>query len=229
MNESELYQSRLTIARIAGFFYAILALAFLPQMLRDRLIVAGDAAATGQNLLASAQLFRLSILGDIVCYVAFLLLAIYLYSLLEGVGPVAARSMVGLVLVCICVALVGFGNELTALALFQSGDSAGAMRFLGLFEDGMLIAEVFMGLWLFPLGWLFFKSGFMPRTLGLLLMAGCFGYLVDAFAGLVMPEWRALTKNAVMLPALAELATVLWLLAFGVKRPAQQMLRKVAT
>ena len=53
-------------------------------------------------------------------------------------------------------------------------------------------------------------------------MLGCFAYLVDACAGLVMPDWQTLTKQGVMLPALAELATVCWLLVFGVKRPAQE-------
>ncbi len=83
-----------------------------------------------------------------------------------------------------------------------------------------------MGLWLFPLGWLFYQSGFMPKPLGILLMLGCFGYLVDAFAGLVMPDWQALTKPGVTLPAVAELATVFWLLVFGVKHPAQGELDK---
>ena len=65
-------------------------------------------------------------------------------------------------------------------------------------------------------------------TLGILLMAGCFGYLADAFAGLVLPEWRALLGQGVMLAAMAELATVVWLLATGVKRPAKEQGSPVA-
>ena len=198
-----------------------------PQMLRDSLIVVGDAAATGRNILANALLFRMSIFGDLVCYVAFAVLAMCLYSLLKDVGREAARLMVALVLVAVPIAMLSASNELAALVLLQGNDPAQAMLFLGLFKDGILIAEIFMGLWLFPLGWLFFKSGFMPKTLGILLMAGCFGYLADSFAGLVMPDWRALTAKGVTLPAVAELATVFWLLAFGVKRPAQEKLPPV--
>jgi hypothetical protein len=136
--------------------------------------------------------------------------------------------MVALVLVAVPIAMLSTSNELAALALLQGNDPAQAMLFLGLFKDGALIAEIFFGLWLFPLGWLFFKSGFMPKTLGILLMVGCFGYLADSFAGLVMPDWRPLTEQGVMLPAVAELATVFWLLVFGVKRPAKEKLTAVA-
>lgn len=221
MNAWELYQSRRKTAQIAGTFYVILALAMFPQMLRDRLIVVGDATTTGRNILANALLFRISILGDLICYVAFVCLAIWLYSLLQDVGREAARLMVAFVLVCVAIAMLSAANELTALRLLQNNDPAQAMLFLNLFKDGVLIAEIFMGLWLFPLGWLFFKSGFMPKPLGILLMVGCFGYLADSFAGLVMPAWQAVAAQGVLLSALAELATVCWLLVFGVKRPVK--------
>ena len=221
MNDSQLYQSRRKTARMAGVFYVILALALFPDMLRRSLIVAGDAATTGQNILSNALLFRLSIVGDLICYVAFVCLALWLYSLLKDVQREAARLMVAFVLVCASIAMLSISNELAALGLLQGNDPAQAMFFLGLYKHGTLIAEIFMGLWLFPLGWLFYKSGFMPRTLGILLMVGCFAYLVDAFTGLIMPDWQALTKQGIMLPGLVELATVFWLLVFGVKHPAQ--------
>jgi hypothetical protein len=227
MNELELYQNRRKTARIAGLFYAVLALVFLPNMVRDRLIVIGDGVTTGQNIMDNALLFRISILGDLVGYVAFVFLAVWLYSLFKDVQREAAGLMVALVLVCVSIFMVSASNELSALALFQDSDPAQAMLFLGSFKNGMIIAEVFMGLWLFPLGWLFYKSGFMPKTLGILLMVGCFGYLADVFAGLVMPVWQTVTDKGVMLPGLAELATVIWLLVFGVKHPAREKLRQV--
>lgn len=209
------------LQKMGGVFYGILALALFPDMLRRSLIVAGGAATTGQNMLDNALLFRLSIVGDLICYVAFIGLALWFYSLLKDVQREAARLMVAFVLVCVPIAMLSISNELTALTLLQGDDPAQAMLFLGLYKHGTLIAEIFMGLWLFPLGWLFYQSGFMPKTLGILLMIGCFAYLVDACAGLVMPDWQALTKQGVMLPALAELSTVFWLLVFGVKHPAQ--------
>lgn len=228
MNELELYQSRRRTARIAGAFYVVLALALFPDMLRRSLIVDGDAATTGANILANALLFRISIFGDLVCETAFVFLALCFYSLLKDVGREAARLMVALVLAAVPIAMLSTSNELAALALLQANDPAQAMLFLGLYKDGTTIAEIFFGLWLFPLGWLFYRSGFMPKTLGVLLMVGCFGYLADSFAGLVMPEWSALTEKGVMVPALAELATVVWLLAVGVRRPPQAQLTPAA-
>jgi hypothetical protein len=222
MNESQRYQSRRKTARIAGIFYAILALVFLPNMLRSNLIVDGDAAATGRNILDNAMLFRLSILGDLAGYIAFIFLAIWLYRLLQDVQHEAAQLMVAFVLMCVAIFMLSAANEVAALRLLQTNDPTQAMLALGLYEDGMLIAEVFMGLWLFPLGWLFYQSGFMTKTLGILLMVGCFAYLADACAGLLMPEWQALTKQGIMLPGLVELATVFWLLFFGIKHPAQE-------
>lgn len=222
MNESQLLQNQRKTARIAGIFYAILALVFLPNMLRSNLIVDGDAAATGRNILDNALLFRLSILGDLAGYIAFIFLAIWLYRLLKGVQHEAAQLMVAFVLVCVAIFMLSAANEVAALRLLQVNDPTQAMLALGLYKAGMVIAEVFMGLWLFPLGWLFYQSDFMPKTLGLLLMVGCFAYLVDACAGLLMPEWQTVTKQGLMLPGLVELATVGWLLFFGIKHPAQE-------
>lgn len=227
MNESQLFQNRRKTARIAGIFYAILALVFLPSMLRSNLIVAGDAAATGRNILDNALLFRLSILGDLAGYIAFIFLSIWLYRLLKDVQHEAAQLMVVFVLVCVAIFMLSAANEVATLRLLQGNDPTQAMLALGLYEDGMLIAEVFMGLWLFPLGWLFYRSGFMPKTLGILLMVGCFSYLANAFAGLVMPDWKSLTSQVVPLTGVVELATVIWLLVFGVKPPAQEEANKV--
>lgn len=228
MHESELYQSRRKTARIAGVFYLVLALAMFPDMVRKSLIVVGDAATTGRNILANVFLFRASIVVDLVTEIAFLLLALCLYGLLKDVRREIARLMVALVIVAVTMAMLSTSKELTAVALLQGNDLAQAMLFLDLYKNEGIIATIFFGLWMFPLGWLFFKSGFMPKLLGILLMAGCFGYLAHSLAGLLMPDWRTLTAQGVMLPAVAELATVVWLLAFGVKRPAKEKLAPVA-
>lgn len=228
MNALELYQSRRKTARIAGACYVILALAMFPDMLRRSLFVAGDAAATGENILSQALLFRISIFGDLVCETAFVFLVLCLYSLFKDVGREAARLMVALVLVAVPIAMLNTSNELAALALLQANEPTQAMLFLNLYHNGSLIAGIFFGLWLFPLGWLFVTSDFMPKTLGVLLMVGCFGYLAHSFVGLVVPEWRTLTQPLVLVPALAELGTVVWLLVFGVKRPAKATVSPVA-
>ncbi len=221
MSELELYKSRRKTARIAGAYYFVLALAFLPDMLRKSLFVAGDAVTTGTNILANILAFRMSIFGDLIAETAFLFVALYLYSLLKDVRRDAARAMVILVVAAVPTAMLNTGNELAALALFQGGDPSRAKLFLDLYQNGALISTVFFALWLVPLGWLFFKSGFMPKTLGILLIVGSFFYLAKSFTGLVLPDWRALAEKGVPIVGLTELATVVWLLAFGVKRPSK--------
>jgi hypothetical protein len=186
--------------------------------------VAGDAAATGANILARASLFRMSVFGDLIAETAFLLVAVYLYGLLKEVGREAARAMMALVTAAVPMAMLNTGNELAALALFRAGDPGRAMLSLDLYRYGALVSTVFFALWLVPLGWLFFKSDFMPKTLGILLMVGSLFYLAKSFAGLVLPEWESLANKGVPIVGLTELAVVVWLLAFGVKRPSEERL-----
>jgi len=218
MRERTPAENQRRTARLAGAFYLILALALFPQLLRNGVLVAHDAAATAKNLLAQADLFRLSVYADLVFQVAFVFLVLTLYQLLKDVGRQAARAMVALALVSVPLAMGSMGFELTALAQFQEGNTALGTAFLGQFQTGTQIAEIFWGLWLFPLGWLFFRSNFMPKTLGIALMVGCFGYFFD-IAGQIAPVVPAVVANAaVSVSGLAEMATVGWLLVWGTKR-----------
>ena len=85
--------------------------------------------------------------------------------------------------------------------------------FLDLHEHGVFIAQIFWGLWLFPLGYLVFKSGFLPRILGVLLMISCFGYLIDFSTFFLFPNFNVAIN---MYTGWAELLLCLWLLIKGV-------------
>jgi len=147
--------------------------------------------------------------------------------LLSDVNKTWARLMVGFVLVA---AAVGFGNELNnlgALILFRGGEfltvldktqlDALGMLFVRLHGQGNMIAEIFWGLWLFPFGLLVFRSGFLPRFLGIWLMINCFGYLVLSMTALFFPAYND-TVFLFLQPVLfGELAIMLWLLIKGAK------------
>jgi hypothetical protein len=92
---------------------------------------------------------------------------------------------------------------------------AQAMFCLDLYQQGGLIGALFWGLWLFPLGYLVFKSGFFPKILGVLLMVGCFGWLTVVLQRFLLPDLPAL-GNARYAAHVAELAWMLWLLIRGV-------------
>jgi hypothetical protein len=97
-----------------------------------------------------------------------------------------------------------------------------AMLFLELHRYGFVVAGVFWGLWLFPLGLLVYRSGFIPRLLGILLMIACFAYLANSFTSLVLPEQRAVVSRWMDPLQLAEVLFMLWLLVMGAKPRADQ-------
>jgi hypothetical protein len=88
------------------------------------------------------------------------------------------------------------------------------------YNNGIELISVFWGLWLLPFGYLVYKSGFLPKILGILLMAGCFGYLVNFLGGFLFPQYASIgIAKFVSLPAtLGEIGTCLWLLIIGLKK-----------
>ncbi len=204
-------------ARAAGILYfAFLVFGMSAEIIRGSLVVAGDAAATAANLVANDFLFRLGAFSELLGETVFVFLVLALYALFKGSNRVVARTMVALVLVSIPIAMISVLGQFGAL--FTAGQDADqAMLFLQLYKTGVQIAGIFWGLWLFPFGWLSFKSGFIPKALGVLLMAGCFGYLGDSLLALVFPGNDTLAIPGMVVVTVAELAMILWLLIFGVK------------
>jgi hypothetical protein len=92
-----------------------------------------------------------------------------------------------------------------------------AMLFLRLHDQEILAAEIFWGLWLFPLAILVYRSRFLPRFLGVWLIINGFAYLAISFTGLLLPSYEQAVAN-IAFPALTgEVAFVLWLLIMGTR------------
>jgi len=216
-------------ARIAGAVYLLmiltapLSLVYIP----GKLIVRGNSAATATNVLNDENLFRIEIIGGLIGQVIFICLAVALHRLLNEVNRTWARLMVGFVLVS---AAVGFFNELNniaALMLFRGADfltvidkpqrDALGMLFIRLHSQGHIINEIFWGLWLFPFGLLVFRSGFLPRILGVWLMIGCFGWLILSSTALFFPLYYDVAFRIAQPFLFGELAIMLWLLIKGAK------------
>jgi hypothetical protein len=192
-----------------------------------KLIVHGNAAATAANVLTHDTMFRFAIIAGLFGQVIFICLAIALYRLLSDVSKNWARLMVGFVLVAAAVGFVNELNNLGALILFRGGEfltvldkaqlDALGMLFVRLHGQGIMIAEIFWGLWLFPFGLLVFRSGFLPRFIGVWLMINCFGYVILSMTSLFFPAY---TNKAFLFlqPVLfGELAIMLYLLIKGAK------------
>ncbi len=207
------------LASIPGFF----ALAYVP----GKLIVHGNATATANNIAASENLFRLGIAADLVGQALFVFVALALYDLLKGVNQRWAALMVIFILLAIPIAFLNEVNAIAALTLVRGGDflslfdkpqrDALAMLFLKLHGGGFEVAEVFWGLWLLPMGLLVYRSRFIPRMLGILLVLACFAYVADSFTSLLLPSYETIVSRWVSPLFLAEAVFMLWLLIVGAR------------
>lgn len=219
-----------TLAKKAGLLYLIMTLTsplgilYIPSIV----IVPIDSTATVSNIINHELLYRLSIISNLICQTSFIFLVLALYRLFKNVNELHAKLMVSLVIVSVPVALFNSLIQMTPLFLLSGSDylksfepaqlNSLVMIFLNLFQQGIVIVGIFWGLWLFPFGYLVIKSGFIPKIFGILLIMGCFAYLIDSIFALLLPQYRDSVKIIVMLPMIAsEISILLWLLIKGAR------------
>ena len=214
-------------ARIAGAVYLsmVLTAPFSLIYVPSKLIVRGNATATANNILAHETMFRLSIMGDLVGQVIFICLAIALYRLLRDVNRTWAWLMVSFVLVSAAVGFLNTLNNVAALILFRGDEfltvfdqvrrEALGMLFIRLHSQGQFIDEIFWGLWLFPFGLLVFRSGFLPRFLGIWLIIACLAWIALSITAQFFPTHYSAAFAWLQPAFFAEMAIMLWLLIRG--------------
>jgi hypothetical protein len=216
-------------ARMAGFLYLMYIVTTIVADVfgRSPLIAYGDAAATAQNIMASEWQFRLGITGDLVSAVFFLLAAWALYVLLKPVHQNLALLFLLLNLGGVAVYSINLLNQFAVVLLLSGADylkvfqadqlQALVMFFLNLHHNGYWIAQIFFGAWLFPLGYLVFKSGFLPKILGIVMMIHFVGWLMTFLQFFLFPGFEVITYLTYPLGLISELGLTLWLLIMGVK------------
>jgi hypothetical protein len=218
-------------ARIAGVLYLVVVLTGLFSLMYvpSKLIVWDSASETISRIIASETLFRLGIFASISCYIAFLLLPIVLYKLLSPVNKNHAVAMVALAVVSVPISLFNLSHKFAVLTLISKEAylktftleqlQSQVLLQLNYYNNGIQLASVFWGLWLFPFGYLVFKSGFLPKILGIFLMAGCVGYLLNFTGKLLCSGYHELgVSTFVSLPGtIGEIGICLWLLIVGMK------------
>ena len=218
-------------ARVAGLVYLSmvltgpLSLIYIP----DKLIVRGNATATAANVLSHETMFRLWIIGDLWTAVIFICLGVALYHLLSSVSRPWALLMLGFVLVSAAVGFLDTLNNIAAGILFRGADflsvidktqrDALGMLFIRLHSQGTFINELFWGLWLFPFGLLVFRSGFLPRFIGVWLIINCCAYLVLSSIALFAPAYYGPAFRYATPLLFGEMAIMLYLLIKGAKVP----------
>jgi hypothetical protein len=217
--------------RLAGVLYVVTSIFgfFAMGYVPNKLIVHGDATATANNLTASETLFRLGIASQLIGMAGFIFVALALYELLKGVDRRQAALMVILIVVSIPIAFLNEVNSMAALLLVRGADflsafdkperEAMAMLFLNLHGRGLVFCELFWGLWLLPLGYLVYKSRFLPRFLGVWLTLAGLGWVILCFTGILLPQYADKLNTYFQPLILGEIAFMLWLVIKGAKPP----------
>lgn len=228
------------LARIAGVLYLLVGIfgGFAEGFVEPKMYVAGNAATTASNLLVNAGLVRLGVVADLFQATVWVFLGLTLYLLLKHVHKSVARAMVVLVAIGASIVCLNAVFEFEGLqvatsavnlaALGTSGSNALVLLLLDTQHYGLLIAQIFFGLWLVPLGYLAYKSvGWFPKWLGVLLIVGGVCYLVDMLALFLVPDFGQKISAFVVIPsAIAEISMVVYLLVIGVKtvKPDERIL-----
>jgi hypothetical protein len=228
------------LARIAGLLYLLVGITggLAEGFVEPTMYVAGNAAATAGNVVANATLVRLGVVSDLLDQVFFVFLVMTLYVLLQHVHKSVARAML------VLVALAAGVTSLNTLFLFEAlqvatgavdmsalgtaGSNAVVLLLLDAQHYGLLIAQMFFGLWLAPLGYLALKSGWFPKALSVLLVVACAVYLVDLLAAFLVPDFGKQIHAFLVIPvvATAEIWMVIYLLVWGVRtvKPVERTL-----
>jgi Domain of unknown function (DUF4386) len=219
--------------RVAGFWYLLLVviaplrLIYIP----NKLFVSGNATATANNIAAHQLLFRLGIMGDLVCSVILIFLVLAFYRLFRGVDQHLAVLVVifGGVMPAV-IDLVGVVSDFGVLMTVRGGNflsvfdkpqrDALVTLFLRLGDSQNTAAEILWGVWLLPLAILVYKSHFLPRFLGVWLAINGFAYVILSFTGVLLPEYQQKVFLYSQPAMFGEMALMLWLVIRGAKPPA---------
>jgi hypothetical protein len=227
-------QPTVKAARIAGALYVLLIVTSLSAFIyTGALIVSGDATATANNILTSETLFRFSVIIELVAAIVFLFLVRALSRFLGGVNKGYASLMETFVYVSIPISFLSAVTQIAAAQLIHGASfltvfnqnqlNALALVFLNLSNQISAANSIFFGLWLFPLGILVRRSGFIPRILGMLLFINGSAYLVNLFIQFVLPTYaNAAFPVLAVLYLVGEPPFAAWLLIKGVKVRSSQ-------
>jgi len=209
-------------ARMAGLCYVLmLPTGGVAMFVRGRFVVKGDAAATASNILAHESFFRLAFAGDLLVVAIYIVFTALLYDLLKPVNRsvsllAAFFSIVGCAIqafACLfeLAPLVVLGRE-QYLGVFKV-DQLQSLAFLSLklYSHAYGISLVFFGFYNLVIGYLVFKSTFLPRTLGVLMAVSCLVGLT-----FLCPPFAAMYFRYLLVMDVGEALLVLWLLVMGV-------------
>jgi hypothetical protein len=215
-------------ARVTGLLYLGLALTGLLGFLtiRPRIFDPDDAASTLAHLVEHEWLARAGIALELGVVLTQALVALWFHRLFRSVdalqaGAIAAFGLVNAGAILGSAALLASALQVALdPAADPAGDPAGDAQLLYVVGDNLWgVSALFFGLWLIPMGLCVLRSGWMPRPLGRLLVAGGVGYVLSAFARYLLPDASAVADLLAVPASVGEFWMVGYLLVRGVRRP----------
>ena len=209
-------------ARMTGFFWLMtIVMGSMAMFVDGRLALRSDAAVAAANILGQQSFYRLGITANLVSTLCYLAATLFIYDLLKPVNRTLSLLAAFFSLAGCVVSSVGFVLQLGPVAVvgaFPADQLVDMTRmFLRLSVQAANVAFVFFGLHCFLVGRLSFSSRFLPRIIGMLMIAAGLGWLTFAFANLLSPPFARSLAPWIMLPGIVgEVSLTLWLLVKGV-------------
>lgn len=215
-------------ARIAGLLYLIVIVGgfFAEVLVRGKLVVHGDPAATAHNIMAHEMLYRWGFVAELFYLVCNVPLALLLYDLFKVVNRTVALLDLGFGLLSTVIEAVSLLGHYAPLLFLAEGHHLSAFTpeqlqaasyvSIQLFEYGFAICLVFFGFDCLAMAYLILRSAFFPRIIGVLLAIEGVFYLVNSFANFLAPAIADRVFPLLAVSAIAEILMCLWLLVMGV-------------
>ena len=220
------------LARAAGFLYLITIISggFAEAFVREGLTVSGNAAATAQHILTSEQMYRFGFVADLVCLICGTFLSLIFYVLFKPVRRNLSLLALIFSIVAGAVMAVNLLNQLAPLLLLHSTSYLKAFSidqlqtlslfFLNLQSQGYGISLLLFAFYFPIIGYLIYKSDFLPRILGVIYALAGLGYLVNSLVMFLYPHLSSHLFPYVLLPAfIGECSMSLWLIFKGIDVP----------
>ncbi len=213
--------------RIAGLLYLIMIVSggFSLLYVNAQIFQGTNIGELFESVTTNAGLLKAGVLASVICYIAFFFLGVVLFKLLSATHKTTATIMFGLVCLSIPLAFVAIAQWVAILSLLPPANFLGdnhqlqtlLLAYSETYAATTKAASIFWGLWLFPFGWLSYRSRMLPRVIAIFLMIGCFGYLIGFAAPLLDGSYhsRAWSTFVSIPSAIGELGSCVWLLLFG--------------
>lgn len=218
------------LARAAGFLYLITIISggFAEVFVRAALTVPGNPIATAQNILASEQMYRLGFVADLLCLICGTFLSLIFYILFKPVNRHLSLLALIFSITAGAVMAVNLLNQFAPLVLLHNSSflhaysleqlQTQALFYLNLQGQGYNISLLLFAFYFPIIGWLVYKSHFLPKFIGVLYTLAGVGYLTNSLAWFLAPHFANNLFPYVLLPAfIGEVSMSIWLIFKGVK------------